>query len=111
MRAQQPGVLAVLNKRISVAWRKADALTTQIDRMSGHTRTPAQKAALKRLKAEGRRAANQLNGLQLAASSYQVTTDTEIAESQVLDPGAAITHTHGSISPSMRAGLSTRSRD
>ncbi len=103
LRDQLPGVLASLNQQISVAWRKADGLAVQIAAMSGHARTRAQKASFKRLKSEGRRAANQLNGLQLAASSYQVATVTEIADSQVLDPAAAITHTRGSVSSSLRA--------
>lgn len=102
LRAELPSVLAVLNGRISVAWQKADLLATETTKISRHAVSRSQRARLKRLKSSTRRADNVLSGLQLAASAYQVATVTEIADSQVVDPAAAITHTHGSISPSAR---------
>jgi capsular polysaccharide biosynthesis protein len=99
VRAQLPGVLAVLDQRITVAWRKADRLAVQVTQMSGHAHTLAQQVRFARLKKQERRAANQLNGLQLAASADQVAVVTEVADSQVLDPAAAVTHAH----PRLRA--------
>ena len=94
IRAQLPGVLAMLDQRITVAWRKADRLAVQVTQMSGHAHTLAQKVRFARRKNAERRAANQLNGLQLAASADQVATVTEVADSQVLDAAAAVTHAH-----------------
>ncbi len=102
LRAQVPSVLNVLDQRINVAWRQADALAVQIARQSGHAKSRAQKAELKRLKARGRHAGNVLNGWQLAASAYQSGTAAEIADSRILDSAAAVTHTQGSMSPGIR---------
>jgi capsular polysaccharide biosynthesis protein len=99
LRAQQPMVLADLNRRIGVAQRQAESLATEIAKLSVHARSHAQKVGLARLKARGRRANNALSGLELTASAYQVATASAVADSQVLDRAAPITHTRRSLSP------------
>ncbi len=101
LRAQEPGVLAVLNRQITVAWQKAESLAAQVARMPAHPTSRAEKARLKRLKAQGHRADNVLAGLRLAAISYQVNTASQVADSGVVDPAAAVTHTHRSLSPGL----------
>ena len=101
LRVQEPGVLVVLNGRITVALQKAESLAAQIARMPAHPASRAEKAKLKRLKAQGRQADNALAGLQLAATNYQVNTASEVADSGVVDPAAAVTHTHRSLSPGL----------
>ena len=101
LRVQEPGVLVVLNGRITVALQKAESLAAQIARMPAHPASRAEKAKLKRLKAQGRQADNALAGLQLAATNYQVNTASEVEDSGVVDPAAAVTHTHRSLSPGL----------
>jgi capsular polysaccharide biosynthesis protein len=101
VRAQEPGVLAVLNGRITAAWQKAESLAAQVARMPAHPVSRTAKATLKRLTARSRQADKDLAGLQAAAISYQVNTASEVADSGVVDPAAAITHTHRSLSPGL----------
>ena len=105
LRAQEQLVLAALSQRIKQARRQVGLLAGQVAKTSAQPASSAQRARLKRLEVQLRRANGTLYGLQLAASDFQVTTASEIEGSGVLDPAAPITHAHKLLSSGLTTAL------
>jgi capsular polysaccharide biosynthesis protein len=105
LRGQEQLVLAALSQRVTQARRQVDLLAGQVAKTSAQPASAPQRARLKRLEVQLRRANGTLYGLQLTASDFQVTTASEIEGSGVLDPAAPITHTHKLLSPGLTTPL------
>jgi capsular polysaccharide biosynthesis protein len=96
LQTQQRHEIATLDQQITQAKQQVQALGTQIAQVSAQAPSPAQQAQLDSLRTQRSQANSSLTGLEQAATSFQVTSQTTIASivdgSKVLDAAAPSGH-------------------
>lgn len=105
LRAQEPSMLASLNQRVAAALRQVNTLSAQITNVQKQRVTVAQQDRLQHLKLMGRRAQSLLAGERQDAIAFQLGVASEVADSQVVDRAAAVTHTHRRLGPQLTAAI------
>jgi capsular polysaccharide biosynthesis protein len=105
LRAQEPSMLATINRRVAAAVRQVNSLGAQTQAVMKQRATIAQQKRLEHLKLLSRRAQSLLAGERQQATAFQLAITSEVADSQVIDRAAAVTHTHRTLGPQLRAAI------